>query len=449
MGLDQWKIAQHVDHIGYDIYPGLRKGVADWREFCSIFLDHGKSVSRSVQRDFWMPEVESGPIGGWALGPLHNTSSDDILRYVFECLGHDAKLILYMPWKEWDYQPIRWGALVDLDGEPTPRTQAAARLGRYLRSNAELLRHAHPPQAEIALVDSKPNAIILNGFEQEDTLFAAQRGAYTSCWELGYSIDFVTPELIAAGGAREYRAIILPLIVSLNAMTAQALLRFAEEGGVVVGLARCGMLTERGWYQHRLPMPGLHGLFGVRVVSEERADKISIHYDGRDYLGYLHIETLELDTGTEIVARLSDGRPAVTLHRIGKGYGLYLATQADSGYIVRGSHLLQDVLRSVLQRLRVQPQVQFECVEHLPRAVDAHLLVGEKRMSVLLTKNADAAINGELIVQTRHRITAVECGWETQRPLAYVQEGETVRVAVSLGRDQVVQAVNYYWDEKN
>ena len=39
MGLDQWKIAKQVDHIGYDLYPGSGNKLASRPEHNSIFLD--------------------------------------------------------------------------------------------------------------------------------------------------------------------------------------------------------------------------------------------------------------------------------------------------------------------------------------------------------------------------------------------------------------------------
>ena len=89
-----------------------------------MFLDHGRSVSRTTGRDFWLHEVESGPIGGWLTGPQYNTQPHDLENYIMESIGHDAKLIIYMPWREWGYQPIRWGALVDLKGNPTTRLKS-------------------------------------------------------------------------------------------------------------------------------------------------------------------------------------------------------------------------------------------------------------------------------------------------------------------------------------
>ncbi len=94
-----------------------------------------KNVAQYANTDFWVHEIESGPIGGWVMGPDHHTSELDILRNGFEAIGHDVKLMMYMPWKEWDYQPLHWGALVDLDGKETSRLSAASSIGKFIKDN--------------------------------------------------------------------------------------------------------------------------------------------------------------------------------------------------------------------------------------------------------------------------------------------------------------------------
>ena len=442
VGIDHWKLAQAVDHIGYDWYPGLHQAARSIPR--SIFLDHGRSVARSTGRDLWVPELESGPIGGWVLGPLHNTSSDDILRYIFECLGHDAKLILYMPWKEWDYQPIRWGAIVDLDSNPTPRTEASTIAGRYMRNNAPFLLSAHVPQGQVALLDSKANGILFTGLGDEETLFEAQRGAYQSFWEQGYTVDFISPEHLRATGASGYAAVCLPLVAALDAATAEALRSFTERGGLVVGSASCSMLDERGWYHHQLPMPGLREVFGLNVRSVERSDDIDVRFEGQGHAGYLQRETIEPDADTEILARFGDGHPAVTLHHYGAGYGLYLATQASAAYWACDSELLKAVSRAVLPRLGIGPRIAFDAAGLNKREVDLHLLVGERRATVLITKHIAQDVRGEIVLALGHPVTRVEAGVLEPDTLSFTQD-DKVHIPFRMAAGQPVQAIDLHW----
>ena len=439
MGLDQWKIAQNVDHIGYDLYPGLKV------ESSSVFLDHGRSVSRSTGRDFWVPELESGPIGGWFLGPTHNTNDQDIMRYVFECLGHDAKAIIYMPWKEWDYQPIHWGALVDLDGNETSRSDAATRLGRYIHDNGNFFLKARTPQGEIALLDSRTNAILLNGLEAEEPLFSANRGSYDSFWELGNAVDFITPDLIGTHQTANYDAICMPMMASMDDQTAQTLHDYAANGGLVIAFAQCGMMTERGWYRHSLPGPTLGELFGLKVLEVETADSIVVQFQNQSYAGYLHLETLDLDQDAVPLAHFDDGRPAVVLHSIGRGHGLYFATQADAAYTDLGSLLLKDVLRIVLQKVNIQPKLLLEYTDGDMREIDPHLLIGESRATVLIVNYSDHNIECTLNVGLDHPIKRVESGLEKKADLPFTQTNNRVSVPLNLARNVAVEAINILW----
>lgn len=449
-GLDQWKLAESTDHIGYDLYPGSGDKLKSRPEHNSIFLDHGRSVSRSVGRSFWVHELESGPIGGWVLGPDRNTSPADILRYAMECVGHDAKLMLYMGWKEWDYQALHWGGLVDLESQPTPRLQAAGTIGAYLAANAHFLSRAEVPVGEVALLESKPNAIFFRGIDQEEILFAAQRGAYSALWEMGYRVDFTTPDLIlradAAGTVLPYKVICLPLMGAISAELGQALGRYVAAGGILIGFARCGMLTEQGWYHRRLPIDGLRQAFGVRVTEAEGAAHIEVLLGAESYPGHIHFERIVADPDTQTLATFASGEPALTLHRHGKGWGIYLATQADSGYGAKGSGLLKAALADSLGRIGLWPALTLEYEGRSRREVDAHLLEAKGRSSIILTSYLPQA--GQVLLRLAHdgrAIERAEIGLIAKRPVSYTLDASSWQIQIELG-DRPVEVLDIFWE---
>jgi len=399
-GLDQWKIAAEVDHIGYDLYPGSGNKLATRPEHISIFLDHGRSVSQSAGRDFWLHEVESGPIGGWVMGPDYNTRPADVSNYLIEAVGHNAKLILFMPWREWDYQPLHWGALVDLDGKPTGRLAAAAQFGAFLSKHGRELKQAKPPKAQVAILESKANAIFLRGVGEEEALFEAQRGAYRSFWEAGFEVDFITPDQIAQYRWQGYRVIVLPLMGLLDEFTAQHLAEFVRQGGLLVGFARCATVNERGWFHHQVPAPPLRDVFGLVDVQPDRLDQHRIHLNGEWYSGYRNRDLLALHSSTSVLAEFDDHFPAVTLASFGQGYGLYFATQADADYLKSAPSLLGTVLNQVLPQLNIVPPIRIEYEGKQSRRVDPHLLeLGNKKwllISNYLKKAVDLTIQTDM-----------------------------------------------------
>jgi len=444
-GLDQWKIAQEVDHIGYDLYPGSGRKLATRPEHSSIFLDHGRSVSRSAGSDFWVHEIESGPIEGWLLGPDHMTDGKDIQNMCLECLGHDAKLLVYMPWREWEFMPLRWGALVDLEGETTPRLDAAAQIGSYLKENAAFLRQARVPRGEVALLESKPNAIFLRGIGQEDELFQAQRGAYRAYWEAGYRVDFITEDQLAAGQADDYPVICAPLLGLVSAELARALKSYVSGGGSLVGFARLGTVNERGWYHKGLPIPALGDVFGLDGIEADHRDDLSIDLDGKTYQSWLNRDLLYPRKGTEILGVFGDGLPAVTLNQLGAGWGLYLATQADSGYLYPENRVLKEAIRLLGDRAGIAPYLSFSYPDREHREIDPHLLETADRTEVLITNYAAKEKKVEIALrETRREVKAAWKGLTDRKQCQIKQSAVDVRFSLTLPGKEV-QIVTIEW----
>ena len=400
MGLDQWKIAKETDHIGYDLYPGSGDKRRTRPEHNSIFLDHGRSVSKSAGSDFWIHEVESGPIGGWLMGPDRNTDGQDILNYMIECIGHDAKLFLYMPWREWAYQPLRWGALVDLDGNPTPRLEAAGRIGDFLQQNAGFIRQARVPASQVALLESKPNAIFIRGTDDEELLFAAQRGAYRAFWDKGFSVDFISARQLSFTNTLPYQYICLPLMGLLSMRTAVHLAEFVRHGGILIGFSRLATMDSNGWFHHQLPISGLKETFGLEKIEADTLPAGEVSFDGRQYPVSLNRDLISPAEGVEIVGRFADGRPAVTYHRFGRGAGIYIATQADSAYLDQPQQaLLGDVIEWVNQRHGISPKFLIPENERATE-IDPHILEFENTTWILFSNYTQAPKDVEFHLST-------------------------------------------------
>jgi beta-galactosidase GanA len=396
MGLDQWKIAKQVDHIGYDLYPGSGDKRKTRPEHSSLFLDHGRSVAQSTGRDFWLHEIESGPIGGWLMGPEYNTGPRDIDNYIIESLGHNAKLLIYMPWREWRYQPLRWGALVDMLGGPTTRLKAASALGRLMQENAAFLAHAQPPHAEVAILESKPNAIFLRGVHQEELLFQAQRGAYRAFWDQGYSVDFITPAQLTDPANLPYQYICLPLMGLLSAETAKKLEEYVKAGGVLLGFSRLATMDDNGWSHPALPLGSLGRIFGVDKIVADKLQEGQIQFKKKLYPGAENRDLLIPKPETEIWAVFQDGKPAVTRARLGAGLGVYISTQADIAYLKDPQcNLLGSVIKEIDKKEDIRPKQELSGDFTRARGVDPHILEGDQRTWILFSNYLNQDQSGE------------------------------------------------------
>ncbi len=443
-GLDQWQLAETVDHIGYDLYPGSGNKLTTRPEHISMFLDHGRSVAKVTGRDYWLHEVESGPIGGWVMGPDRSTNAADIQRYCVEALGHDVKLMLFMPWREWHYQPLHWGALVHLDGEPTPRLRVAARLGTFLNKYGPEIMAASVKTPRVAVLDSKKNAIFFRGVDQDEDLFTAQRGAYCAVWELGFDVDFVSPAQINQG-AVGYQEILLPMMGLIGRETAQSLAEFVRRGGLLVGFARCATLDERGWFYTHAPGGPLADAFGLARVEPDLLASNEIIFDGKVYQGYWNRDVVTIKPETQVMATFSDGQPAVTLHRYGAGYGLYIATQADTGHVKHAPSLLQDVLKSVHQQLGLAPRLQVLEPPNPKRAIDPHVLDVEDYSFLLLTAPHSASNDLSLVLNDDRRAKRVQMIYPAAEPLDWSQGDGQISLIVYTQPEKEVMIIKIDW----
>lgn len=438
MGLDQWQISKKVDHIGYDLYPGSGNKLATRPEHISIFLDHGCSVARSVGRDFWLHEIESGPIGGWVMGPDFNTRPQDLTNYVIDSLGHEVKLILYMPWREWDYQPLHWGALVDLDGNPTSRYSSALDLGNFIKNHNDFLTQARAPHGEIAILESKPNAIFFRGIDEEEQLFTAQRGAYRAFWEAGYSVDFITPEQVYSGTANQHRVIVMPMMGLMDVDLSERLAEYEKNGGTLVGFSRCGTLDSNGWYHHKLPISGLRKAFGIQRVDPDRLDGIQIEYGGEIFDGWWNRDLVIPEKETKVLATFLDGFPAVTLSAHGSGNAIYLASQCDAGHLKNSQSILAQIIKQVLPQLHIHPRIKLEYNHKKHREIDPHLLIGADRVWVLISNYLKTASQTRLSFDMRgQKAIEVKRIWPKEAVIDWSQQSDELLMSFDLNSEEV------------
>lgn len=433
-GLDQYEMAKVVDIIGYDLYPGSGDKLEKKPEFASMFLDMSRSTARALGKPYWLMETESGPINGWVLGPSRNVKGFDLIRNVMEAVGHDAKMTLYQGWREWDFQPLHWGAIVDFDGGETERTEAAGVVGQLMREHGEALVAAHNPPSKIGILISKENGIVLNGMGQEEFLMKALRGAYTYFWKKGYGIDFVTPEQVMAGTVNHLKLIYMPFMAVIQESLAEGLDAYVEQGGILVGTARCGMLGEHGWYNHQIPCHQLGKTFGVSAFDAYGNTQPQITYRMKPYRGHWHREEVELiDDGVEILARFNDDSPAVTKHIRGQGLGIYFGTHPDVAYLEDGDYLLWDVLEDILTEHDIHPTVVLDYTNQRDKEIDAHYLVGDKEAYLILTNYVNRTHGG--FFQGREKCVRISL-WtdKTYRSCCELMTGEHISIDQGVGR---------------
>jgi hypothetical protein len=185
------------------------------------------------------------------------------------------------------------------------------------------------------------NAIANVGMAAADLLLKAIKGVYYAYWSQSYPVEFITPQLLAAGKGAAYRLLLMPFMMLVTPTCARAVTDFVARGGTVVAFAKCGMLNEKSWLWHDRP-GGLTGLFGVRETGIAKSDSVTLLPEsGADVFagvsgwleGYWHRQDFALDEATQILARYQDGRPAATLHSHGRGRAVLFGTHFDAAAV--------------------------------------------------------------------------------------------------------------------
>lgn len=361
---DPWRLAPMVDAIGYDVYPGISAREYTQPEYVGLHLDYARSSAIAHGRAFWLPEIESGPINGFILGPDRWTDADDIRRLNIDGIGAGAELILYQGYREWDCIPIHWGALADLEGEPTERLTAAADVARAAGLAPGLLLGARAARARVAFLHDFDNGAICTGLGAMDMLLEAIRGAYRAIAGGGYEVEFVS---FAELDSLECELLVLPFTVLLPGPGASAIDAFVQRGGHVLAFAKVAMLDGQGWYWHRRPGGGLDRVFGARearidVIDEAITVAVPPHprlpgWAGGSVTGAWHRQALEPSTA-EVVGRFADGSPALTVNAYGQGTAWLAGTHLDVGVTRYGEPATSRLLAAIARATAGPPLFQ-------------------------------------------------------------------------------------------
>jgi beta-galactosidase GanA len=395
MALDPWLMASQADAIGYDMYPGIGQRLHRDPAYISLFLDIGRSTALHANKEFWLPELESGPINGWALGPDYTTTPNDILRYNLEALGHGAKAILYQGYREWPCIPIHWGALADFEGKPTRRYAAARTINEMVREHAALFHAAQPPRAEVALFLDTRNTTLLHGMGAMSLMERCVRGAYKTLWGAGYPLEFVNSSALIAN-LHQYKVVLLPAALLIGQETADALRQFVANGGTLIGFAKCAWVDSGGWSWARQPGAGLEDLFGVQAEEIVRDEHCAITLEEstigtRTVKGYWHRQALIAQQGAEVLGHFADGSAAIVRQRTGQGSTVYVGTHLDAAALDDADSAR--LLLALVQQANVRPALQMTAT---PSTVDGHTLTHEQQRLVILTNNGSETAKVEL-----------------------------------------------------
>lgn len=331
---DDWKMAAQVDYYGASFYPKHASArFGGWKPAFRAFAYSG-AYAASYGRGFYVGELQAGQ-GATGLKVNVPVTGSDIRDWTWSLIAHGAKAICYYAWYPMNagYESDGYG-FIHLDGRLTARARAGGAIARIVTRHAALLHQAQPAPARIAILYN-PLSYMSGG----DTVGPGERirqsmlGFYRALWRENIPVTFIHAHQAAAGGLSRYRAVYLPYAITLSDADARAIRRYVENGGVAIGEARLAWNNARGFANAQIPGGGLAQVFGVQEQTLLPGAKSSYTFlsTAPDGLAGLTLpseqfaEVLQVRRG-RVLARFSNGQPAVVSSHFGRGKTLFVAS---------------------------------------------------------------------------------------------------------------------------
>lgn len=430
-------------------------------------------ILRSCARGKPVISAEMLMLMGYTLDLPRAIDADDIKRHIFTGLAANLKGFLF-----WQYRPEMlgreaptWG-LSHLDGSSTPWLDAFAEVGRVLQQHTDFLFDATPRRAEVAILYNPENQIFAwASTGNEKTATDALLGAHRALYEHSFPIDFLHPnDFDDEAILDQYKVIVVPFPYLLSERLCQRLKAWVAGGGTLIGEGYFGgWHLEAGRHHTTIPGYGMHEVFGVRQQNAEPAAEhpytiyhgltrkqaqaavrpglneptpgsgfvIGQDFDASGGLGQVEIRTtralphlpvgstvygaLVKETffieGAEVLARFSDGAPAVTTHTYGDGQALLIGSYVALpyhrlGYPSNGALLASLVdLATTIERPKVQGgrrvRVDVLTADDGARMVSVQNLEGRAVETTIRLPGATAGTLREVFSdETRHLVAA-------------------------------------------
>jgi beta-galactosidase len=260
-GMD-WTYARTQDFLGTSNYPAWSNGsiwddhrqgkrlemhdalYTEMWDSLAYRMDHIRSANRPGA-PIWAAEYQGGPIStDFHLG--RRPMADDMRRWMLTTLGAGATAISFWVTRAEIMAPETNGfALLDSEGDTTERLEEVAVIGKALNKHAALFAQNNRLQADVAILldEWKYQQLSALSFASEALAYDV-RGWYRLLWDNNIACDFIEASQLAEDRTQKYKAVIVPLPLSMSDDLAEKLAEYAKAGGNVVLEAAPGRLNE-------------------------------------------------------------------------------------------------------------------------------------------------------------------------------------------------------------
>lgn len=338
-----------LDFNGWDNYS-FDPGVTDYRKLYGVDIHH--DLCRSANADQYFIISEQPP-----QSPACASPKGVWLRTMMG-VAHGAYGTLFFEWRP----PIGGGeqgcsSVLELDGNFGPSYPQLIRLGMELPKLAEALKGSKTI-SDLAVLYSYDNQWIqgwwMGNYPQAYDNVACDY--YVALKSLKRNVDVISENHFF----KDYKIIAAPGLQVVSDDLAKRLLEYARDGGTLIINHQTGTKDTFNRFRE-LPSPGVFALAsGMEAawvgsdIAGKNIKKFKIKLGNLEFEPATCMELLHLQ-GAETLATFSggelEGKPAVTFSRYGKGYIVYVGTDATS------QAFYEAVLKVVANRLHIEPLV--------------------------------------------------------------------------------------------
>ncbi|MEJ2007926.1 MAG: beta-galactosidase [Acidobacteriota bacterium] len=440
---DDFKMADNADFFGTSVYPKHAASRSPWSyEHLAAGLDFERSAGHSLGKGFWIGELQAGQ-GVTGMRIAEPVTAQDEAYWMWKVISHGAREIAVYAWYPMNagYESNGYG-LIHLDGTLTPRARTAGETARVIGRNAAVLNAAQPAAAEVAILYNRLSYMVGGTEPSLSTLGNAERdsleGLHRAFFEEQIPVDFVSTRDVIDGRVRDYKILFLPYAVMISEQVAANVKRFVEQGGTIVAGARFGWNNARGFASEVIPGFGLSQMFGARekLIRPVKASRLLMEASpslpgmkaGEAVRGDAFEEELEPLADAQVLARFSNGQPAVVEKAYGKGKAIMAGTFLPLSYEREHDPSTKKLLLSLARAAGVQPAVR---VSGLGTAkVEVRRLESPQEQLIFVFNHAERSAKTSISVQVPWSVRQVR-DIVTDRPVEF----KAAHGSVSLDKD--------------
>jgi len=370
--IDYRKLGAAVDVISWDAYPTWHGELEDHKLAATFGFYH--DMFRSIkQRPFLLMESTPSNTNWHSVSKLKRPGMHKLSS--LQVIAHGADSVQYFQWRKSRGSSEKFhGAVVDHVGHEHTRVfQDVAELGSTLTQLTEIVGTSTPVETAI-LFDWDNRWAIKDAQGPRNTGIhyeAAVIDHYQAFWQQGVPVDVIASE----DDFSNYKLIIAPMLYLCREETGRQLEAFVESGGTLITTYWSGVVNESDLC-HLGGFPGplrktlgiwaeeIDGLYDHERNGIRMADSNSLELTGsfqsKELCELIHTE------GAEVLGVYTDsfyeGRPALTVNRLGQGRAYHIATRLE-----------EDFLRAFYQRIVAERGLARALDTDLPDGVTAQV----------------------------------------------------------------------------